>query len=62
MLGDFAGEESPTKWPATNSHFGIVDEAGYMKDDAFYYQAQFTKIPTAHIVPNEWEYLLRANA
>eukprot|EP01052_Picozoa_sp_SAG31_P037386 SAG31_NODE_4820_length_2931_cov_2.018008_4_plen_226_part_00 len=27
-----------------------------MKDDAYYYQAQFTKIPTARIVPNEWEY------
>jgi beta-galactosidase len=27
-----------------------------MKDDAFYYQAQFTDMPTARIVPNEWEY------
>ena len=28
-----------------------------MKADAYYYQAQFTDIPTVRIVPNEWEYL-----
>ena len=27
-----------------------------MKADAYYYQAQFTHIPTVRIVPNEWEY------
>lgn len=27
---DYRGEESPTKWPATNSHFGVVDEAGQL--------------------------------
>ena len=29
---DYRGEETPTRWPSTNSHFGIVDLAGYMKD------------------------------
>ena len=38
------------------------DLAGYMKADAYYYQAQFTDLPTVRIVPNEWEYANKAAA
>lgn len=51
---DYRGEETPTPWPAINSHFGILDLAGFMKDDAFYYQAQYRPEPLAHITPSYW--------
>jgi hypothetical protein len=54
---DYRGEETPTPWPATNSHFGVVDLAGFLKDDAHYYKAQFLQEePEVHITPQFWEY------
>ena len=54
---DYRGEETPTRWPSTNSHFGILDLAGFKKDAAYYYQAQFNPHePTVHIAPGSWEH------
>jgi beta-galactosidase len=29
---DYKGEPTPSSWPAINSHFGIIDIAGFPKD------------------------------
>ena len=53
---DYRGEPTPSSWPATNSHFGVLDLAGFKKDDAYYYQAQFLPDqPLVHITPGAWE-------
>ena len=36
---DYKGEPTPYKWPDINSNFGLLDEAGFPKDYAFYYKA-----------------------
>lgn len=60
---DYIGE--PTPWYATTgknskaSYFGIVDTAGFAKDDYFLYQSQWVKLedkPIVHIVGHwNWE-------
>jgi beta-galactosidase len=31
---DYRGEETPTVWPSTNSHYGMLDLCGFPKDSA----------------------------
>jgi beta-galactosidase len=55
---DYRGEEVPTYWPSTNSHFGFLDldRAGFPKASAFWWLAQYQPdTPLAHlaIVANE---------
>lgn len=57
---DYIGE--PTPWnqsfeaPPKSSYFGIVDTAGFPKDDFYLYQSQWTKKPMVHIMPHwNWE-------
>lgn len=60
---DYLGE--PTPWNQSfeslpkNSYFGIVDTAGFPKDDYYLYQSQWTsagKNPMVHILPHwNWE-------
>ena len=38
---DYKGEPTPFAWPNINSHFGIIDEAGFPKDRFFWYQTAF---------------------
>ena len=38
---DYKGEPTPFAWPNVNSHFGIIDEAGFPKDRYFWYQTAF---------------------
>jgi len=53
---DYRGEESPTRWPAINSHFGAIDLSGFPKDDFYYLKAWFTvDQPVVHIVPDSWD-------
>ena len=35
---DYKGEPTPDGWPDINSHFGIVDEAGFPKDRFYWYK------------------------
>ena len=39
---DYKGEPTPYAWPDINSHFGIIDEAGFPKDRYYWYKAWFT--------------------
>ena len=54
---DYKGEPSPTNWPSINSHFGVVDIAGFPKDSAGYYRAWWLKDP-AHVstLPASWNF------
>jgi len=38
---DYRGEPTPYGWPDVNSHFGIIDAAGFPKDRFFWYKAWF---------------------
>lgn len=55
---DYIGE--PTPWhnqqasgaPSKSSYFGIVDTAGFPKNDYYLYQSQWTTKPMLHILPH----------
>jgi beta-galactosidase len=47
------GEPTPYSWPNINSHFGILDIAGFPKDRAYWYQANFIPtVPLVHAFPH----------
>lgn len=50
---DYKGEPTPYAWPDINSHFGILDEAGFPKDRFFWYKSWFPGFnpdpPTGHV-------------
>ncbi|KAH8043583.1 arogenate dehydratase [Aureococcus anophagefferens] len=48
---DYKGEPTPYSWPNINSHFGILDIAGFEKDRFYYYQSIFKPEPVAHLFP-----------
>ena len=60
---DYIGE--PTPWnqnayaPPKNSYFGVVDTAGFVKDDYYLYESQWTSVeenPMVHIMPHwNWD-------
>lgn len=49
---DYRGEPSPLTFPATGSQFGLLDYAGFPKDEAFYIKSQWTSEPMVHILPH----------
>ncbi len=49
---DYKGEPTPYEWPCINSHFGIMDECGFPKDNWFYYKAWWDNKPIVHILPH----------
>lgn len=56
---DYKGEPTPYGWPNINSHFGVIDEAGFPKDNYFYHQSVFfdaAEKPIVHIVPMHWNF------
>ncbi len=53
---DYKGEPTPYGWPCINSHFGIIDIAGFPKDNFYYYQAWWKSTPIVHLLPHwNWE-------
>ncbi len=58
---DYIGEATPwhNQWPPKSSYFGIVDTAGFAKDDYYLYQSQWLDVesdPMVHIMPHwNWE-------
>lgn len=55
---DYKGEPTPYRWPNINSHFGIIDMAGFPKDRFYWYQAWFTERnpPVLHLFPHwNWD-------
>lgn len=49
---DYRGEPNPMKFPATGSQFGILDYAGFPKDEAFYIKSWWTDEPVLHVFPH----------
>ena len=49
---DYKGEPSPYGWPCVNSHFGIIDLAGFPKDIFYYYKAWWGDKPSVHVFPH----------
>ena len=53
---DYKGEPTPYGWPCINSHFGIIDIAGFPKDNFYYYQSVWGTKPVVHVLPHwNWE-------
>jgi beta-galactosidase len=55
---DYKGEPTPYRWPNINSHFGIIDMAGFPKDRFYWYKAWFTEPspPELYLFPHwNWD-------
>lgn len=53
---DYRGEPTPLSWPDLNSHFGVIDLAGFEKDTASYYRAWWLPSGATYlqVVPKDW--------
>eukprot|EP01084_Bolivina_argentea_P067168 122386_1 len=52
---DYKGEPTPYSWPDINSHFGVIDIAGFPKDNYYYYRSAWIQNETQiYILPNDW--------
>jgi beta-galactosidase len=49
---DYIGEPTPYPWPARSSYFGIIDLAGFPKDQYYMYQSEWSDKPVLHIFPH----------
>jgi beta-galactosidase len=49
---DYKGEPTPYGWPCINSHFGIIDIAGFPKDSFYYYKAWWGRQSVVHLLPH----------
>lgn len=52
---DYKGEPTPYAWPNVNSHFGVIDIAGFPKDNFYYHQSVFFSPedrPMVHLLPH----------
>lgn len=53
---DYLGEPTAFGWPARSSYFGIVDLAGFPKDQYYMYRAEWTDETTLHLLPHwNWQ-------
>jgi beta-galactosidase len=54
---DYKGEPTPYGWPNINSHFGVIDIAGFPKDNFWYYQVNWrNESNQLHIFPHwNWQ-------
>lgn len=49
---DYRGEATPFGWPSVGSYFGMLDQCGFLKDDAWYLKAWWTKDTILHLLPH----------
>jgi beta-galactosidase len=53
---DYLGEPTPygnrSEWPSRSSYFGVVDLAGFPKDNYYLYKSQWTNQPLVHLLPH----------
>ena len=49
---DYRGEPTPFGWPSNVSLFGMLDNCGFPKDDAYYLKSWCTDKTTLHILPH----------
>ncbi len=53
---DYRGEPTPYGWPSTLSYFGMMDNAGFPKDNFYYLKSWWGKDPVLHLLPHwNWE-------
>jgi beta-galactosidase len=57
---DYRGEPTPyNRWPNVASQFGVLDSCGFLKDNGWYYRAQWIREPVLHLFPHwNWDGLL----
>lgn len=51
---DYKGEPSPFGWPSINSHFGVLDMAGFSKPRRYYYEAWFVNTTPYVRIVTSW--------
>ena len=49
---DYLGEPTPYSWPSRSSYFGIVDLAGFPKDQYWLYKSEWTDETVLHLFPH----------
>jgi beta-galactosidase len=49
---DYRGEPTPFGFPSIGSYFGILDQCGFPKDNAYYLKSWWTEETTLHILPH----------
>jgi len=49
---DYKGEPYPYKWPNINCHYGVIDIAGFPKDNYYYFKAMWGNQSTLHLFPH----------
>lgn len=49
---DYRGEPTPFGWPSNTSLFGMLDNCGFPKDDAYYLKSWWMDKPVLHILPH----------
>eukprot|EP01065_Artemidia_motanka_P025115 TRINITY_DN2_c0_g1_i2.p1 TRINITY_DN2_c0_g1~~TRINITY_DN2_c0_g1_i2.p1 ORF type:complete len:806 (+),score=288.60 TRINITY_DN2_c0_g1_i2:52-2469(+) len=53
---DYKGEPTPYQWPNINSHFGVMDIAGFPKDNYHYYRSVWKSERMVHVFPHwNWD-------
>jgi beta-galactosidase len=57
---DYRGETTPYGFPCINSASGVLDTCGFFKDQAYYYQANWTAKPMLHLFPH-WNWSAGTN-
>ena len=57
---DYRGETTPYGFPCINSASGVLDTCGFFKDQAYYYQANWTAKPILHLFPH-WNWSAGTN-
>jgi len=49
---DYRGEPTPYGWPSIGSCTGMLDQCGFLKDDAWYLRAWWGDKPVLHLLPH----------
>lgn len=49
---DYRGEPTPYGWPSIGSYFGMLDQCGFAKDDAWYLRSWWGDKPVLHLLPH----------
>ena len=53
---DYLGEPVPFPYPARSSYYGIIDQAGLVKDIYYFYKSEWTDKPVLHLLPHwNWQ-------
>ena len=56
---DYKGEPTPYAWPDINSHFGIIDIAGFWKDRTYMQRDSNSQYPDPRACPSIRRFTVR---